>query len=113
MAYDRELADRIRELVATERGVIEQAMFGGLAFLVNGNMSVAASRRGGLLVRVDPDEAGPLIDDELVAPAVMAGKERAGWLTVAGSAVETDEALAEWVSRGVGYAKSLPAKKGR
>lgn len=113
MAYDHELADRIRERVATERGIVEQAMFGGLAFLVNGNMAVAASRRGGLLVRVDPDEAGPLIDDELVTPAVMAGRERAGWLTVAEAAVRTDVALAEWVDRGVRHAKSLPAKKGR
>lgn len=113
MAYDHDLADRIRELVATERGVIEQAMFGGLAFLINGNMSVAASGRGGLLVRVDPDEAGPLVDDELVSLAVMAGKERPGWLRVAAEAVERDEDLAEWVRRGVGYARSLPPKKGR
>jgi hypothetical protein len=113
MAYDHDLADRIRELVATERGVIEQAMFGGLAFLVNGNMSLAASGRGGLLVRVDPAEAGPLVDDELVSLAVMAGKERPGWLRVAAGAVERDEDLAEWVRRGVGYARSLPPKKGR
>lgn len=110
MAYDPELADRIRELVAAERGVIEQAMFGGLAFLVNGNMSVAASRQGGLLVRVDPDEAESLIDDELVTPMVMGGREMRNWLKVD---VAGDEDLAEWVDRGVGYARSLPPKKGR
>jgi TfoX/Sxy family transcriptional regulator of competence genes len=113
MAYDRELADRIRELVATERGIVEKAMFGGLAFLVNGNMSVTASGRGGLLVRMDPAEAAPLIDDKMVALAVMGGREMAGWVTVADEAVRTDEALAQWVDRGVGFAKSLPPKKGR
>jgi TfoX/Sxy family transcriptional regulator of competence genes len=112
MAYDLDLADRIRELVATERAVIEQAMFGGLAFLVNGNMSVAVSRQGGLLVRVEPDEVEPLLGD-LVAPAVMGGREMRGWLRVHETAVESDEDLAEWVRRGVGYAKSLPPKKGR
>jgi hypothetical protein len=112
VSYDHDLADRIRELLATDRGVIEQPMFGGLAFLVNGNMSVAASRNGGLLARVDPDDVGQLID-ELVAPAILAGKERIGWLTVAEPAVTTDEALAEWVHRSVAYARSLPPKKGR
>jgi hypothetical protein len=113
MAYDTELADRIRELVATERTIIEKAMFGGLAFLVNGNMSVAASGRGGgLLVRVDPSESASLIGDQ-VEPMVMGGREMTGWLHVATAAVETDEDLAEWVRRGVGYAKSLPPKKGR
>lgn len=109
MAYDVELAERIRELVATERGVFEQKMFGGLGFLVNGNMSVAASRGGGLLVRVDPGEADGLIG-ELVEPMVMGGREMKGWLHVT---VQSDEDLAAWVRRGVDYAKSLPAKKGR
>ncbi|HEY0495358.1 MAG TPA: TfoX/Sxy family protein [Kutzneria sp.] len=112
MAYDTELADRIRELVATERTIIEKAMFGGLAFLVNGNMSVAASGRGGLLVRVDPGESDSLIGDR-VEPMVMGGREMTGWLHVATAAVESDEDLAAWVRRGVGYAKSLPPKKGR
>ena len=112
MAYDLELAERIRELVAAERGIVEQAMFGGLAFLVNGNLSVAASGRGGLLVRVDPDEAEPLLGDH-VEPMVMGGREMKGWLHVATKAVDGDAELAEWVDRGVGYAKSLPPKKGR
>ena len=109
MAYDLELAERIRELVAAERGVFEQKMFGGLAFLVNGNMSVAASGQGGLLVRVDPGEADGLIGDR-AEPMVMGGREMRGWLHVA---VRSDEDLAAWVRRGVDYAKSLPPKKGR
>ncbi|HTI25028.1 MAG TPA: TfoX/Sxy family protein [Kutzneria sp.] len=108
MAYDTELAERIRELVATEI-IVEKAMFGGLAFLVNGNMSVAASGQGGLLVRVDPTEAADLIGDR-AEPMVMRGREMTGWLHVV---VDSDEELAEWVRRGVDYAKSLPPKKGR
>jgi hypothetical protein len=113
MAYDLELAERIRALVAAETGVDEKRMFGGLAFLVNGNMSVAASGQGGLLVRVDPAAADPLIDGKLVAPMVMGGREMTGWLHVDLAAVAADEDLAAWVNRGVGYAKSLPAKKAK
>lgn len=109
MAYDEELADRIRELVAAEQGVVEQKMFGGLAFLINGNMSVAASRQGGLLVRVNPEQADGWIDDN-VQPMVMGGREMTGWLRVDTSVVSTDSGLEEWVARGVGYARSLPAK---
>lgn len=113
MAYDHELADRIRELVAGEAGVAEQAMFGGLAFLINGNMSVAASGQGGLLVRVNPEEAGALIDDDHVRPMVMRGREMRGWLQVDTTAVADADQLQQWVSRGVSYAKSLPAKSKR
>lgn len=113
MAYDRELADRIRELVGRERGVVEQRMFGGLAFLIDGNMSVSASGRGGLLVRVDPADGPGLVDDVSVMPMVMRGREMSGWLFVDAAAVESDSGLAEWVDRGVRYARSLPAKKGK
>ncbi len=109
MAYDLDLADRIRELVAAEHGVAEQRMFGGLAFLINGNMSVAASGRGGLLVRVNPDEAAALIDDVRVRPMVMGGREMRGWLQVDTATVQ----LEPWVARGVTYARSLPAKTKR
>jgi hypothetical protein len=109
MAYDLELADRIRELVAAEHGVVEQQMFGGLAFLINGNMSVSASGRGGLLVRVNPAEAAALIDDVSVRPMVMGGREMHGWLQVDTAAVP----LEPWVTRGVAYARSLPAKTKR
>ncbi|MPY77059.1 MAG: RNA methyltransferase [Actinophytocola sp.] len=113
MAYDHELADRIRELVAGEEGVTEQQMFGGLAFLINGNMSVAASGQGGLLVRVNPDGAEGLVDDERVRTMVMREREMRGWLQVDKSAVGTEGQLEDWVTRGVGYARSLPAKKKR
>ncbi len=82
MAYDTELADRIRELLAAERGVEEKRMFGGLAFLINGNMSVAASSKGGLMVRVPPDETERLLTRDHVEPMVMAGRETRGWLRV-------------------------------
>jgi hypothetical protein len=108
MAYDQDLADRIEELVAAEEGVVRQRMFGGLAFLVNGNMAVAASGHGGLLVRVDPTEAEAWIDDERVLPMVMRGREMRGWLRVVADLDE--QQLERWVARGVAYARSLPAK---
>ncbi len=112
MAYDTDLADLVRELVAPERGVDERRMFGGLAFLINGNMSVAASRQGGLLVRVPPAETEALTGDDRVRPMVMAGQPRRGWLFVEATAAE-DAWVQEWVTRGVTYARSLPAKGGR
>ena len=108
MAYDQDLADRIRDLLDDEDGVKEQRMFGGLAFLVNGNMAVAASGHGGLLVRVDPEEAEDWIDGEHVAPMTMRGREMRGWLRVGGEGAERD--LEQWVSRGLGFAGSLPPK---
>lgn len=110
MAYDHDLADRIRELVASEDGVTEQQMFGGLAFLINGNMSVAASGQGGLLVRISPDGADELIDGEHVQTMEMRGRKMRGWLNVDDAAVASDGQLATWVTRGVTYARSLPAK---
>jgi TfoX/Sxy family transcriptional regulator of competence genes len=110
MAYDEDLAYRIRELVAAERGVEEKRMFGGLAFLINGNMSVAASGQGGLLVRVPPDETDRLVAREHVQPMVMAGREARGWVRVSTDGVKTKRQLQSWVNRGVGYAKSLPPK---
>lgn len=110
MAYDEDLANRIRELVAAERGVEEKRMFGGLAFLINGNMSVAASGRGGLMVRVPPEETGKLVARDHVEPMVMAGRETRGWIRVSNDGVKTKRQLAGWVSRGVDYAKSLPPK---
>ncbi|MDT5106353.1 MAG: hypothetical protein QOI25_3866 [Mycobacterium sp.] len=110
MPYDEDLASRIRELTGTERGVEEKRMFGGLAFLVNGNMSVAASGRGGLMVRVPPDETETLLAREHVEPMVMAGRETRGWLRVADEGVRTKRQLQSWVTRGVDYAKSLPPK---
>jgi TfoX/Sxy family transcriptional regulator of competence genes len=110
MAYDEDLANRIRALLGTEGGVDEKRMFGGLAFLVNGNMSVAASGRGGLMVRVPPDETEKLLTGEHVEPMVMAGRETRGWLRVSDDGVRTKRQLQAWVTRGVDYAKSLPPK---
>jgi TfoX/Sxy family transcriptional regulator of competence genes len=110
MAYDEELAARIRDRIGADPDVTEKKMFGGLAFLMGGNMAVAASGQGGILVRVDPDESDALVSATPAAPMEMRGKEMAGWLRVAGDDVASDAALAEWVDRGVAYARSLPAK---
>ncbi|OMB98853.1 TfoX/Sxy family protein [Mycobacterium colombiense] len=110
MAYDEDLANRIRELVGTESGVEEKRMFGGLAFLINGNMSVAVSGQGGLLVRVPPQDTDKLVERAHVSPMVMAGKEARGWLRVEAAGVQTKRQLDSWVARGVGYARSLPPK---
>jgi TfoX/Sxy family transcriptional regulator of competence genes len=109
MAYDEDLADRIRELIA-ERGVEEKRMFGGLAFLINGNMSVAASGRGGLLVRVPPEDTDKLLGRDHAEPMVMAGRAARGWIQVSLDGVKTKRQLQSWVTRGVDYAKSLPPK---
>lgn len=110
MAYDEDLADRIRELLGATKGVEEKRMFGGLAFLVNGNMSVVASGRGGLMVRVPPEETDKLLARDHVEPMVMAGRETRGWLRVSTEGVRTKRQLEPWVRRGVDYAKSLPSK---
>jgi TfoX/Sxy family transcriptional regulator of competence genes len=110
MAYDEDLANRIRELLAGQRGVEEKRMFGGLAFLINGNMSVAVSGQGGLMVRVPPDETDKLVQRAHVSPMVMAGREARGWLRVDTDGVQTKRQLQSWVTRGVGYARDLPAK---
>ena len=110
MAYDEDLANRIRELLGPERGLEEKRMFGGLAFLINGNMSVAASGQGGLLVRVPPDDAPKLLEREHVSPMVMGGRESLGWLHVETDGLKTKRQLQSWVSRGVSYAKTLKPK---
>ena len=110
MAYDEELANRIRELMADEDGVTEMKMFGGLAFLINGNMSVAASGLGGLLLRIEPAETDALSERPHAGPFVMRGREMQGWLRVDGEGVKTKRQLKPWVRRGVSYARSLPAK---
>jgi TfoX N-terminal domain len=111
VAYDTELADRIRFLIGTGPGVTEKKMFGGLAFLVGGNMAISASGRGGALVRVDPDESSALIATATASEAVMGGRAMPGWLRVSAEYLETDQQLTEWVSRAVAYARSLPPKR--
>ena len=110
MAYDEDLADRIRELTSGRDGLTEKRMFGGLAFLVNGNMAVAASGQGGVLLRVDPARSEELVDDVQVRRMEMRGKEMDGWLRIDDAAVADDDALARWVDLGIGYAGSLPSK---
>jgi TfoX N-terminal domain len=110
MAYDEELAERVRALVAAEAGLSEQRMFGGLAFLINRNMAVAASGQGGLLLRVDPAETAALVSPPHVGRFEMRGREMDGWLRVDAEAVGTDDELRRWVDIGVAYARSLPAK---
>jgi hypothetical protein len=110
LGYDEELADRIREQIGTEAGLTEKKMFGGLAFLIRGNMAIGASGQGGLLVRVDPEESDALLETTNARPMEMRGREMKGWLRVEVEDVPTREALAEWVDRGTAYARSLPAK---
>ena len=111
MPYDEGLADRIRSLVGAERGLEEKKMFGGLAFLVGGNMAVAASGQGGLLVRVDPAESATLIEMTPAEEMVMRGRAMAGWLRLESAEVAADDDLSAWVARGVDFARSLPAKR--
>jgi TfoX/Sxy family transcriptional regulator of competence genes len=110
MAYDERLANRIREAVAGEPGVTEKRMFGGLAFLVRGNMAVSASSQGGLLLRIDPADAQTLTERPGVRRFEMRGREMDGWLRVDSEAVVDDEDLQRWVDTGLAYARSLPAK---
>jgi TfoX/Sxy family transcriptional regulator of competence genes len=111
MAYDEDLANRIRELLAGDSGVTEKRMFGGLAFLVGGHMSVAASGRGGLMVRVDPEDTDPLLAKPHAEPFEMRGRAVDGWLRIAPEGVRTKRQLEPWVERGVAYARSLPPKR--
>jgi TfoX/Sxy family transcriptional regulator of competence genes len=111
MAYDEELASRIRAIVEGESGLTEQRMFGGLAFLINGNMSVAASGQGGMMLRVDPDESVELTESSNAVPFVMRGRAMAGWLRVESRDLRDDDELARWVEVGVSFARSLPAKR--
>ena len=113
MADDEDLADRIRELTGEQKGITEQRMFGGLAFLVRGNLAVAASGRGGLMVRVDPDESDSLLASTHARPMVMRGREMQGWLRVESKHVGTKRELRKWVERGTTYARTLPPKSKR
>jgi TfoX/Sxy family transcriptional regulator of competence genes len=110
MPYDEHLANRIRELLATEDNVVEKRMFGGLAFLIGGHMSVSASGRGGLMVRCDPAETDALRAKPHAGPLEMRGRVMDGWLRVAPEGVRTKRELERWVSVGVTYARSLPPK---
>jgi len=110
MAYDEKLAQRIRDLMAEEPDLAEKKMFGGLAFLIAGNMAVAASGQGGLMVRVDPNEGDKLIATTRARPMEMRGRSMSGWLRLDSDDVQLKRQLERWVSLGAGYAKTLPRK---
>lgn len=110
MAYDEDLATRVRELVSAETGVAERKMFGGLAFLIEGNMAVGVSGQGGILVRVDPEESDALVASTPAQLMEMRGRSMRGWLRVGSEDVAGDAELAKWVERGTTYARSLPPK---
>jgi TfoX/Sxy family transcriptional regulator of competence genes len=114
MAYDEDLADRIRvcigQVVDLTGPVEEKRMFGGLAFLVSGNMAVAASGQGGLMLRVDPEETESLMEQPHATPMVMRGREMSGWLRVGADGVQSAEDLRRWVELGLARAGALPAK---
>lgn len=110
MAYDEDLAARIRKLLRGEPAVVEKKMFGGLSFLVGGNMAVGVSGQGGILIRVDPDESDELVASTSAELMEMRGRSMRGWLRVAAADVDSDGALADWVERGTAYARSLPPK---
>jgi TfoX/Sxy family transcriptional regulator of competence genes len=110
MAYDEELAGRVRELIGSEPDLAEKKMFGGLAFLLGGNMAVGVSGQGGILVRVDPAESDELVATTSAEPMEMRGRQMRGWLRVAAEDLGTQQELSRWVELGTSYARSLPAK---
>ena len=109
MAYDEELADRVREVLRDEKGLTEKRMFGGLAFLINGNMAVSGSGQGGLLLRVDPADTPTLVQQPEADRFEMRGRPMDGWLRIDPAGLTTKRRLESWVARGVGYARTLPA----
>jgi TfoX/Sxy family transcriptional regulator of competence genes len=111
VAYDDDLADRIRDLLDGEPRLTEKKMFGGLAFLIGGNMAIAASGQGGVLVRVDPAQSDKLVDTTHAEIAVMRGRPMQGWLRVPTDHLGTKRQLAKWAHLGAAYARSLPPKK--
>lgn len=110
VAYDEELAHRIRALLGSERRVDEKKMFGGLAFLIGGHMTIAVSGGGGVLVRVDPERYELLLRTTKAEAAVMRGRPMRGWLRVSAAHLTTNPQLRKWVELGAGYARMLPAK---
>ena len=111
MAYDEDLAARIRDLIGPDPDLTEKKMFGGLAFLIRGHMAISASGQGGVLVHVDPERTADLCATTAATVAVMQGREMPGWLRVSADHVATDDGLSPWVEIGIGHARSLPAKK--
>jgi TfoX/Sxy family transcriptional regulator of competence genes len=111
MAYDQELAERIRRFIESDSDLTEKKMFGGLAFLIAGNMAIAASSQGGAMVRVDPQQSAALVATTTASLVEMRGRPMPGWLLVSSDDLRTDDQLAPWVDRAIGYARSLPPKR--
>jgi TfoX/Sxy family transcriptional regulator of competence genes len=111
VAYDEALADRMRDLLGGEADITERKMFGGLAFLIGGNMAIAASGQGGALVRADPEQSDKIVATTNARPMEMRGKEMPGWLRVSSDDLRTKRQLGKWVTLGATYARSLPAKR--
>lgn len=111
MAYDEDLAYRVRDLLEPEPGLREKKMFGGLAFLINGHLAVTVSRLGGLMLRVDPAQTEALLREKHAQPFEMRGRLMDGWIRVEAAGVAKDADLERWATLGVGYAKSLPPKR--
>ncbi len=111
MAYDEALADRLRDLLDDDPDLSEQKMFGGLAFLINGNVAIAASGQGGVLVRVDPEDSDRIVATSAAELAVMRGRPMDGWLRVASDQLRTKRQLTRWTTLGAGFARSLPPKR--
>jgi TfoX/Sxy family transcriptional regulator of competence genes len=110
VAYDRELAKRIRHVLASDPDVTERNMFGGLAFLIRGLMTVVASSKGGLMIRADPSVSTELVDTTPAEFAEMRGRPMQGWLHVDSADTDSDEALTRWIARAVSYTRTLPPK---
>ncbi|QSR30879.1 RNA methyltransferase [Nocardioides sp. S5] len=110
MAYDEVLALRIRDLLDGEPGVTSKKMFGGLGFMVEGHMAVAAASSGALMVRADPADCATWTDGRTVNAMEMRGRPMAGWLLVDSAAVAGDDQLGQWVDRGVRFVRTLPPK---
>jgi TfoX/Sxy family transcriptional regulator of competence genes len=110
VAYDEDLADRVRDLLAGEPGITEKRMFGGLAFLINGNMSVSVSGKGGLMLRCHSEETDALLNKPYASPFEMRGRTIDGWLRVDSGGLKSRTQLARWTARGAEYARSLPPK---
>ncbi len=111
MAYDEALAQRIHDLLDGEPGLTSKKMFGGLGFMLDGHMAVAAASAGSLMVRADPVDAQGWVDGETVSPMEMQGRAMSGWLLVAPEALADDDQLQLWVDRGVAYVRTLPPKE--
>lgn len=110
MAYDEDLADRIRMATQDRDDLSERKMFGGLAFLVSGHMAVAASGQGGLMVRIHPEESETLVSEPGVDRFEMHGRAMDGWLHVAPDVLGSESQLDRWVALGVEFASTLPPK---